>query len=121
MGLGWILTGIIMAISIIGIPWAKASWVIAGFSFWPFGRTVVDRHNLTKRIDLGTGPWGLLGNIIWLLLFGWWLALGHLVSALLCTVTIIGIPFAIQHLKLAGISLAPIGKEVVSKATARAL
>jgi len=121
MGVGWILTGLLMAISIIGIPWTKASFVIAGFSFWPFGRTVVNRQDLTKREDVGTGPLGLLGNIIWFLFCGWWLALGHLISALLCAVTIIGIPFAVQHLKLAGISLSPIGKEVVPKAMAKAL
>ena len=118
MGLGWLLTGFLMAITIIGIPWARAAWVIAGFSFFPFGRTVVDRKLLTGREDLGTGPLGALGNVIWFLFCGWWLALGHLVSAFLFAVTIIGIPFALQHIKLAGISLAPIGKAVVPRDTA---
>ncbi len=66
-------------------------------------------------MDIGTSPFGFIGNVIWFLLAGIWLAIGHIVSAVACFVTIIGIPFALQHLKLAGISLAPIGKTVVSK------
>ena len=66
------------------------------------------------RYDLGTGPFGLIGNLIWLVLAGWWLALGHLITAIVLAVTIIGIPFAWAHLKLAGIALWPIGKEIVA-------
>ncbi len=115
MGLAWFLVGIVAAISIVGLPWAKACFTIGGFSLWPFGREAVNRASLTGFEDLGTGPLGLLGNLIWLVLFGWWLAVGHIAAAVACAVTIIGIPFAIQHLKLAVISLMPIGMEVVDQ------
>lgn len=114
MGIGWVLAGLVMFVTIIGIPWGRACFVIAGFSFFPFGRTIIRRDELTGREDIGTSPFGFLGNVIWFLICGWWLALGHVLSAVACFVTIIGIPFAIQHLKLASISLAPIGKKVVS-------
>ncbi|GAB7021583.1 YccF domain-containing protein [Salidesulfovibrio brasiliensis] len=119
MGLGWVFAGLLMFISIIGIPWGRACFTIAGFSFFPFGRTIVNRDELTGRQDLGTSPFGFVGNVIWFIFAGWWLALGHVMSALLCFVTIIGIPFGWQHLKLAAISLAPIGRAVVDTAVAR--
>ncbi|MEI8250670.1 MAG: YccF domain-containing protein [Synechococcus sp. ELA057] len=113
MGLGWWLAGLIAALTIVGIPWAGACFRIGSFSFWPFGREAVSRRRLSGRGDLSTGPLGLAGNVIWFLLAGWWLAIGHLSSAVACFVTIIGIPFGLQHIKLALISLAPIGTEVV--------
>jgi uncharacterized membrane protein YccF (DUF307 family) len=113
MALAWFLVGILAALSLVGLPWARACFTIASFSLWPFGRQAVNRWELTGREDIGTGPLGFLGNIIWLLLFGIGLAIGHLAAALACAVTIIGIPFAIQHIKLAGISLMPIGMEIV--------
>jgi uncharacterized membrane protein YccF (DUF307 family) len=79
----------------------------------PFGQKAVNREHVTGQHDIGTGPLGLIGNIIWLVLAGWWLALGHLVTAVVLAVTIIGIPFAWAHLKLAGIALWPIGKVIV--------
>jgi uncharacterized membrane protein YccF (DUF307 family) len=112
-GLAWLLAGLLLAITIVGLPWTMAAWRIAGFSFAPFGRHVVPRHVLTGRGDLGTGPLGFLMNVIWVVLAGWWLALHHVVLAVGLAVTIIGIPFALQHLKLALISFAPIGQEVV--------
>lgn len=115
MGLCWWLVGCLAFITIIGIPWAKACFVIGQFSFFPFGYEAISRKELTGQTDIGTGGFGLLGNIIWFLLAGIWLAIGHLVSAVGCFITIIGIPFAIQHLKLAGIALAPIGMTVVPK------
>ncbi|WP_285765390.1 YccF domain-containing protein, partial [Biformimicrobium ophioploci] len=72
----------------------------------------------TWKEDIGTGPLGLIGNIIWFIFCGLWLAIGHLFSALVCFITIIGIPFGLQHLKLAGIAIAPIGKTIVSKEVA---
>ena len=113
MGLGWWLAGLVAAITIIGIPWARACFVIGNYSFWPFGYEAVSRKELTGRMDFGTGPLGLIGNVIWFLVAGWWLAIGHLTSAVACFVTIIGIPFGIQHIKLALIALAPIGMQVV--------
>ena len=109
----WLLAGIVAAISIVGLPWARACFTIASFSLWPFGREAVNRRDLTGLEDLGTGPLGFLGNIVWLVVFGVWLAIGHLVSAVGCAVTIIGIPFAFQHIKLAGISLMPVGMTVI--------
>lgn len=118
MGLAWWLTGLVAFISIIGIPWGKACFVMGNFSFFPFGKEAVNRDQLTQKEDIGTGLFGLIGNLLWLLFAGWWLALGHLASALCCAVTIIGIPFAIQHIKLAVIALFPIGKTIVSKEVA---
>ena len=118
MGLGWCLVGILAFVTIVGIPWGKACLVIGQFAFFPFGKEAVSRKELLQKDDLGTGRWGLLGNIIWFIFAGFWLAVGHVLSALACFITIIGIPFGIQHLKLAGIALAPIGKTIVDKEVA---
>lgn len=118
MGLAWWLVGLIAFITIIGIPWGKACFVIGQFSFFPFGKEAISRKELHQKDDVGTGGLGVLGNIVWFILGGFWLALGHALSALACFVTIIGIPFGIQHLKLAGIALAPIGKTIVAKEVA---
>ena len=115
MGLGWWLAGVICFITVVGIPWGKACFVIGQFAFFPFGKEAVSRKDLSNRDDIGTGGLGLIGNIIWFIFAGVWLAIGHVVSAILCFITVIGIPFGIQHLKLAGIALAPIGKTIVSK------
>lgn len=113
MGLAWWCIGAIAFLTIVGIPWGKACFVIGQFSFFPFGKEAVSRKELSQADDVGSGGFGLLGNIIWFLFAGFWLALGHVGSAILCFITIIGIPFGIQHLKLAGISLFPIGKTIV--------
>ena len=113
MGLGWWLAGLIMAVSIIGIPWARACFVFGSFCFFPFGQEAIDRQELTGRSDLGTGALGFAGNVVWFVFAGVWLAIGHVTSAVANFVTIIGIPFGIQHLKLAACALAPIGKTVV--------
>ena len=119
--LGWLLAGCIMAISIIGLPWARSAFVIAGFAFLPFGKTLIRRDVLTGQKDIGTSGWGFLGNVIWFVLGGWWLCLGHVMSALACFVTIIGIPWGWQHLKLAAITLAPVGMAVVDVEQAEGL
>ena len=113
MAVAWIVAGIVMAITIIGLPWTRAAFNIALYTLLPFGQKAVSRAQVTGTEDLGTGPLGMLGNIIWLVLAGWWLALGHLITAFLLMLTIIGIPFAWAHLKLAGIALWPIGKMIV--------
>jgi len=115
MGLAWWLFGLLAFISIIGIPWGRACFVMGNFSFFPFGYEAISRDELTNETDIGTSPLGFIGNLIWFLLAGIWLAIGHIMSAVACFITIIGIPFALQHLKLAYISLAPIGKTVVPK------
>jgi uncharacterized membrane protein YccF (DUF307 family) len=116
MAVGWVIAAAIMAITVVGLPWAWAALNIASYALLPFGRKAVSRAEYSGQRDIGTGPFGLLGNIIWLILAGWWLALGHLVTAILLAVTIIGIPFAWAHLKLAGIALWPIGKVIVPAA-----
>ena len=113
MAAGWFLAAIIMAITIIGLPWTRAAFSIALYTLLPFGQKAVSRAEYTGREDLGTGAFGTLGNIIWLILAGWWLAIGHLVTAILLAVTIIGIPFAWAHFKLAALALWPIGKIIV--------
>ncbi|MCL1078571.1 YccF domain-containing protein [Parashewanella spongiae] len=115
MGLAWWLAGLLCFISIIGIPFGRSCFVIGEMAFWPFGNEQINRRTLYGREDFGTGLFGTIGNVIWFLLFGIWLAIGHLTHAVACFVTIIGIPFGIQHLKLALLSLAPIGQSVVAK------
>jgi uncharacterized membrane protein YccF (DUF307 family) len=119
MAVAWVFAALIMALTIIGLPWARAAFTIAAYTLLPFGQTAVSRARYTGREDLGTGPLGVLGNLIWLVLAGWWLALGHLVTALLLAVTIIGLPFAWAHVKLAALALWPIGKMIVPIEEAR--
>jgi uncharacterized membrane protein YccF (DUF307 family) len=113
MAAGWMLAAVIMAITIIGLPWARAAFNIALYAFLPFGYRAVSRAEYLGREDLGTGPLGMLGNLLWLVLAGWWLALGHVIAAVILGVTIIGLPFAWAHLKLAGLALWPVGKMIV--------
>lgn len=120
MGLGWWLAGVVMLVSIVGIPWARSCFVIGTFSFFPFGKEPISRKELTGKDDIGTGTLGLIGNLVWFIFAGLWLAIGHVLSAVLNFITIIGIPFGIQHLKLAALALAPVGKTVVSKEEAAA-
>jgi uncharacterized membrane protein YccF (DUF307 family) len=118
MGFAWLLASLIMFVSIIGIPWGRAAFNIAHFTFLPFGNEAINRDELTGKEDIGTGPLGLIGNVIWFLLAGIWLAIAHLSIGILCFVTIIGIPFGWAHFKLVEISLFPIGKVIVSKEVA---
>jgi uncharacterized membrane protein YccF (DUF307 family) len=120
MGLAWWLAGIVAYLTIVGIPWGKACFVMGQFSFFPFGKEAISRRELNRTDDIGTGALGTIGNVIWFLFAGVWLALGHVACAIANFVTIIGTPFGIQHLKLAGIALAPIGKTVVTKEVAAA-
>jgi uncharacterized membrane protein YccF (DUF307 family) len=113
MAAGWVLAAVIMAVTIVGIPWARAAFNIAAYTLLPFGQRAVSREEYFGRGDIGTGALGLIGNIIWLVLAGWWLALGHVVTAIMLAVTIVGVPFAWAHLKLAGLALWPIGKTIV--------
>jgi uncharacterized membrane protein YccF (DUF307 family) len=106
MAILYFLAGIICFILIITIPFGIAAWRIASYALWPFGRSVV-RH---PRAGLGS----LIGNIIWIILIGWWLALGHLTSGILLCLTIIGIPLGLANFKLIPISLLPLGVEIVS-------
>jgi uncharacterized membrane protein YccF (DUF307 family) len=113
MAAAWFIAAIIMAVTIIGLPWTRAAFNIGVYTLLPFGQRALSRSVAIGREDLGTGPLGLIGNIIWLILAGWWLALAHLLHAILLAITIIGLPFAWAHWKLAGIALWPIGKTIV--------
>lgn len=120
LGLAWWIAGMLMVILIITIPWAKAAFVLGQFTFFPFGKTLIRRDELTEEEDIGTGGLGMVGNIIWFLLAGLWLAIINVLSGVAWCLTIIGIPFGIQCFKLAGASIAPIGKTVVSNELALA-
>jgi uncharacterized membrane protein YccF (DUF307 family) len=105
MALGYLVAAIVCFLLIITIPFGFASLRIASYALWPFGRTIIDKP--------GTGAGALIGNVIWVLLFGIWLAIGHLVSAVAMALTIVGIPLALANLKLIPVSLVPLGKEIV--------
>ncbi|MEU6853720.1 YccF domain-containing protein [Actinacidiphila alni] len=105
MCLGYFLAGLLLCVTIIGIPFGIAAFRIGIFALWPFGYTAVERR------DAGAGS--LIGNVLWVILAGWWLALGHIVTGVLLCVTIIGIPFGIANFKLIPLSLMPLGKEIV--------
>ncbi|KPC79995.1 MULTISPECIES: YccF domain-containing protein [Streptomyces] len=105
MFLGYMAAGLLLCITIIGIPFGVAAFRIGVYALWPFGYTVVDRH------DAGGGS--LIGNVLWVILAGWWLALGHIFTGIALCVTIIGIPLGIANFKLLPVSLMPFGKEIV--------
>jgi uncharacterized membrane protein YccF (DUF307 family) len=113
MAMAWGVAAVIMAITIIGLPWARSAFNIGVYALLPFGFKAVDRDEYLGSGDIGTGPLGVIGNVVWLVLAGWWLALGHVLVAILLAITIIGIPFAWAHLKLAAIAIWPIGKIIV--------
>ena len=103
--LGYVVAGLLLCVTIIGIPFGLAAFRIGIYALWPFGYTVADRR------DAG-GP-SFIANILWLILAGWWLALGHIVTGIALCVTIIGIPLGIANFKLIPVSLMPFGKEIV--------
>ncbi len=105
MAVGYLVAALVSFLLVITIPFGFASLRIASYALWPFGRTIVDKPTA------GTGA--VIGNVIWVVLFGIWLAIGHLVSAAAMAVTIIGIPLALANLKLIPVSLMPLGKEIV--------
>lgn len=113
MALAYTLAGLLSFILIITIPFGVQAFKLAGFALWPFGRVMVPRPSASAGLSV-------IGNIIWLLVAGIWLALGHLIAALVNAITIIGIPFAVAHVKLAGAALTPFGNTVVSLAEAEA-
>ncbi|GGO02556.1 YccF domain-containing protein [Microbispora bryophytorum] len=105
LALGYVAAGIICCVLIVTIPFGIASFRIAGYALWPFGRTVADKPS--------AGVWSVLGNVIWLLVAGIWLAIGHVVTAIPLFISIIGIPLGIANLKMIPISLMPLGKDIV--------
>jgi uncharacterized membrane protein YccF (DUF307 family) len=111
LAVGYFLAALLCFALIVTIPFGFAALRISRYALWPFGRRVV------RRADAGAGA--LVGNVLWLLLFGWWLALSHLLTAFALGITIIGIPLALANLKLIPISLTPLGREIVSTEAAR--
>ena len=105
LAIGYAIAGIICCVLIVTIPFGIAAFRIAGFTLWPFGRTMVDKPS--------AGAGAVLGNIIWVIFAGWWLALGHLATGIALCITIIGIPLGVANFKLIPISLVPLGKEIV--------
>ena len=103
--LGYVAAGILLCILIITIPWGVASFRIAVYALWPFGRTVVSKPT--------AGVGSFLGNVVWVILAGIWLAIAHVITGLALCVTIIGIPFGIANFKMIPVSLAPLGKQIV--------
>ncbi|MCK0089443.1 YccF domain-containing protein [Rhodococcus sp. HNM0563] len=106
LALGYFLAGIICCILIITIPFGIAAFRIGVYALWPFGKTTVDKPT--------AGAGSLIGNVIWIVVAGIWLALGHIATAIAMAITIIGIPLAIANLKMIPISLMPLGKDIVS-------
>ena len=107
--LSWLLTGLVLAVTVVGIPFAVAAFRIAGFAAFPFGRELVDARAVGEERILGTG----LSNLLWIVLAGIWLTIGHVFLGVGYCLTIIGIPFGLAHFKLASVSFAPLGKRVV--------
>jgi uncharacterized membrane protein YccF (DUF307 family) len=114
--LGWIFYGVILCITVIGIPFGIASFRIAVFVLWPFGQELVDAELVGERRIMGTG----LASILWIILAGIWLALLHAIVGVLLCITIIGIPFGLANFKIASAAFSPLGKRIVSKETAMA-
>lgn len=105
MAVGYAFAGVVCCVLIVTIPFGIASFRMANYVLWPFGRTVVDHPR--------AGAWSTIGNIVWLVAAGWWLALGHLTTGIALCLTIIGIPMGIASFKLIPISLLPLGKEII--------
>lgn len=108
-GLLWLLTGCILMLTVVGIPFGWAAFRIAGFAFFPFGKELVDARDMGEERMTGTS----LANLLWIVLAGIWLALSHILAGASLCLTIIGIPFGFAHFKLAGVCFAPLGKRTV--------
>ena len=113
LAIGYAVAGLVMFVLIITIPFGIASFRLAAFVLWPFGRTIV------RRPDAGAAS--TIGNVIWFILVGIWMAIAHLILGLLLCLTIIGIPLGLGNFKLAAVAIAPLGKEIVSTEDPRAV
>ena len=114
LALGYVIAGLINMVTVIGIPFGIQSFKLAGYALWPFGRVVVQRRG--RDAGLST-----LGNVLWFFLGGFWLAMSHLFVGLLLCLTIIGIPLGLASIKMAGLAIAPFGKQVVSRSQMAAM
>jgi uncharacterized membrane protein YccF (DUF307 family) len=108
MAVAYVLAGVVCCVLIITIPFGIACFRIAGYVLWPFGHQIVPRT--------GAGAGAMIGNVLWVVLFGWWLALGHLATGILLCLTIIGIPLGLANFKIIPISLMPLGVEIAPTA-----
>ena len=106
MAIAYALAGILLCITIIGIPFGVQAFKLAGYALWPFGRALVPSGRRHKVLSV-------VGNVLWVVLAGWWLALGHLLTGILLCLTILGIPLGVASFKMAGAALVPFGKEIV--------
>ena len=113
MAIAYVLAGLLAFVLIITIPFGIAAFRIAGYVLWPFGRTI------DRRPEAGVAS--VIGNVLWIVFFGWWLAVGHLVSGVLLCLTIIGIPLGLANFKLIPVSLTPFGRDIVDIDQARRL
>ena len=111
MAIAYVVVGLVCFVLIITIPFGIASWRIAGYVLWPFGRTIERRP--------GAGVASVIGNVLWLILFGWWLALGHLIAGVLLCLTIIGIPLGLASFKIIPVTLVPLGVRIVPSSALR--
>ncbi len=107
MALGYLIAAVLLAITIIGLPFAKQSLKLGGYALWPFGRALVQSPTRHRSLSV-------IGNVLWFILAGWWLALGHVVTGIALCLTIIGIPMGVADIKMAGAALVPFGRRVVS-------
>ena len=107
LAVGYAVAGLVLCVTVVGIPFGIQSFKLAGYALWPFGRVVVNDPGASAAL-------GCVGNVLWLVLAGWWLALGHLFTGIVLCLTIIGIPLGVANLKLALLALVPFGKTVVS-------
>lgn len=107
MALGYLIAAVLLAITIIGLPFAKQSLKLGGYALWPFGRALIQSPNRHRGLSV-------IGNVLWFVLAGWWLALGHLATGIALCLTIVGIPLGVADFKMAGAALVPFGRQVVS-------
>lgn len=108
LAVGYVIGGLVMMVTIVGIPFGIQAFKLAGFTLWPFGRAVVPAPQ-------GSGFFTGLGNLLWLILVGWWLAAAHFVFGLLLCLTLIGIPMGVASFKMAGLALMPFGRDIVDR------
>ena len=106
MFLSYLLAGVIQCVTIIGIPFGIQCFKLAGFALWPFGRSVVYRPGASTSLSM-------VGNVVWLILSGFWLAVGHAVLGVLLCITIIGLPLGLGNFKMIPLALTPFGKDIV--------
>ena len=108
LALSYLIAAVLLALTIVGLPFAMQSVKLAGFALWPFGRTLIQSPERSKSLSV-------IGNVLWFVLAGWWLALEHLVVGALLCLTILGIPLGVGSFKMAAAALAPFGREVVTR------